>query len=210
MHLTGILAAAALAAGTSSGVAAPLAVAGGGGGAGAVAGATGTGATGSTAPGNIIVMPATVRQGGTLTITVDGASCRGTGRSYDAIVESDAFPRTPLKAMATQGASYATPQVFAAARPGTYHITAACGGKTVTGGRFTVVARAGSAVAPGDRVQAGMPAVPDTAGIPAKAGAGASKRSVDSTETALGATALAAAVAAAGVFLIRRRPSGRS
>jgi hypothetical protein len=153
-----------------------------------------------TGPSNIIVMPATVPQGGTLTVTVDGTSCRGSGTTYDAIVESNAFPRTPLTGMATQGASYATPQVFTAAKPGAYQITATCGGKTVTGSRFTVVARSGASAAPSDPVKPAKPA---------KAGLSTAARSMDSTKTALGVTALAAGVAATGVYLIRRHASGK-
>ncbi|MCQ4083105.1 hypothetical protein NGB36_21465 [Streptomyces sp. RB6PN25] len=210
MHVTRALAAAALA-GTALGVAAPLALAddsGGSGNTGNTGNNTSNASEPSSAsnigPSNIIVMPATVKQGATFTVTVDGASCRGTGRTYDAVVESAAFPRTPLKGMATQGSSYATPQIFAATRPGAYDITATCGGKTVTGGGFTVVAAGASA----SSASSAAPARPSMPTKGAKAGLGAATRSMDSTETALGATALAAAVAATGVYLIRRRASG--
>jgi hypothetical protein len=187
MHVACTFAAAALA-GTVLGVAAPLAVAD---------------EMRNTGPSNILVMPASVKQGGTLTVTVDGSSCRGAGKTYDAIVESDAFPRTPLQAIATLGSSYATPQIFTGAKPGAYHATVTCGGKTITGGRFTVLAGTGASAVPS------TPARPITPPKGAEAGVSAAARSMDSTKTALGATALAAAAAATGVYLIRRRASGR-
>jgi hypothetical protein len=196
MHIPRTFAAAALAgAGMVLGVAAPLAAADD---------------MSNTGPSNIMVMPASVKQGGTLTVTVDGSTCRGSGRTYDAVVESNAFPRTPLKGMATLGASYATPQIFTAAKPGTYHTTATCGGKTITGGRFAVVAGAGTSAStsavPSTPVRSALPSTPPK-GV--KADLGAARRSMGSTETALGATALAAAVAATGVHLIRRRSCSR-
>ncbi|MBV9025700.1 MAG: hypothetical protein JO362_18340 [Streptomycetaceae bacterium] len=197
MHVSRTFAAAALAGvGTLLGVAAPLGVADD---------------MSNTGPSNIIVMPASVKQGGMLTVTVDGTTCRGTGKAYDAIVESQAFPRTPLKGMATLGASYATPQIFPAVKPGTYHTTATCGGKTVTGGRFTVVAATGAATDAGASsstpARSGLPAMPPK-GV--KADLSVARRSMGSTETALGATAFAAAVAATGVYLIRRRAFGKA
>ncbi|MGP3951886.1 hypothetical protein [Streptomyces sp. 7N604] len=96
---------------------------------------------GREGPSDIVVTPVTVKQGGTLTITVDGRSCRGTGRAYDAIVESNAFPRTRLRGQPGTSSSVARPKVFGAVEPGTHTVSATCGGWTVTGGRFRVVAR---------------------------------------------------------------------
>lgn len=94
---------------------------------------------GGRGPGAIAVAPRVVQQDGTLTITVAGASCRGTGRPYDAIVESNAFPRAQLRGLPGKDLSIANPRIFSAAEPGTYSVTATCGGRTVTAGHFRVV-----------------------------------------------------------------------
>lgn len=133
-----------------------------------------------TGPSNIQVSPKVVKQGGTLTVTVDGSACRGTGKTFDAIVESNAFPRTPLKGLKNEGSSVAYPKVFKHAKPGTYMVTATCGGKSITGGKFRVVPAKG-----------------------AKGGLGGSQ-DTNNTQLLAGAGALAAA-AAGGVYLLRRR-----
>ncbi|MEU8570446.1 hypothetical protein AB0C51_19215 [Streptomyces pathocidini] len=118
---------------------------------------------GQAGPSNIVVTPRTVAQGAALTVTVAGATCRGTGRPYDAIVESNAFPRTALKGVRGEASATARPRVFAAVRPGTHTVSATCGGRTVTGGKFRVVPRRGTdaSAASGaaqDRRAAGRPA----------------------------------------------------
>lgn len=101
-------------------------------------------------PSNIVVVPAAVEQGAIVTITVDGTACRGIGRMYDAIVESNAFPRTRLTGLPDRRkTSAARPTVFAAAEPGTHTVSATCGGKTITGGHFRVVPPRNASAAPG-------------------------------------------------------------
>ncbi|PWI42242.1 hypothetical protein CK485_21075 [Streptomyces sp. ICBB 8177] len=140
-------------------------------------------------PSNILVFPTSVKPGGKLTVTVDGSSCRTGG-----IVESNAFPRTPLKGIPNQGSSVAMPMIFSAARPGTYSVTATCGGRTVTGGRFTVTG--GKAVV-----------VPSKG---ARTGLGGSVTGMNSTETALGGALLALAAAGGAAFLARRRSGSKA
>ncbi|GAB2576546.1 hypothetical protein GCM10027168_06820 [Streptomyces capparidis] len=139
--------------------------------------ADGTATGGDYAPNNLQVFPKTVKQGGKLTVTVDGGSCRQ-GNAY---VESKAFPRVILVPLRTEGAAYATPYVFRHAHPGAYTITAVCKGKSVSGARFTVVHGHGP-----------------------QGGEGGSVRSMSTTEAALGAGLVAAAVAG-GVCMMRRR-----
>ncbi|MEV6314358.1 hypothetical protein [Streptomyces sp. NPDC051776] len=105
-------------------------------------------------PGDIVVTPRTVKQGDTVTITVGGRSCRGTGRAYDAIVESNAFPRTRLTGQRGTSSSVARPRIFAAVEPGMHTVAATCGGWTVTGGRFRVEPRDGGRTGE-DRVAGG-------------------------------------------------------
>ncbi|MFF3763485.1 hypothetical protein ACFYYR_05270 [Streptomyces sp. NPDC001922] len=101
-------------------------------------------------PSNIVVVPAAVEQGAIVTITVDGTACRGIGRMYDAIVESNAFPRTQLTGLPDRRkTSAARPTVFAAAEPGTHTVSATCGGRTITGGHFRVVPPRNASAAPG-------------------------------------------------------------
>ncbi len=193
----------------------------------------GPGYSSNSAPNNIIVTPRDVRAGGTLTITVDGSSCRGSGKSYDAIVESSVFPRTALKGIRNQGSSVATVKTFAAAKNGAYKVTATCGGKSITGGDFTI----GDTAVKGDpprraavrlgrlvrgakaRAQAqasGMPSGMPTSlpsGMPttgAKTGVGGSHHDgINTVQAALGATLLAAAVTGGGVYLLRRRAASK-
>ncbi|MGP3982153.1 hypothetical protein [Streptomyces sp. KR80] len=109
---------------------------------------------GDAGPSNIVVRPDTVEQGGSVTVTVDGRSCRGVRRAYDAIVESNAFARTQLEGMPHAAASVARPEVFAAVEPGRHTVAATCGGKTIVGGHFQVVRR-GEPGAAGERDAAG-------------------------------------------------------
>ncbi|MCQ4043188.1 hypothetical protein ACFOSC_22955 [Streptantibioticus rubrisoli] len=178
MIVTRALAATA-AAGAALGLAAPLA---------AAAAGPATPSASSSAPSygsnsvsnNITVTPSDVRPGGTLTITVAGTSCRGSGRPYNAVVESSVFSRTPLKGI-NQGSSVATVKVLPTAKNGAYKVTATCAGKSITGGDFTVgdiavkgdpprgVARKLGALVKGARSRAmskggeGMAAAPTTA-----------------------------------------------
>ncbi|MCF6524568.1 hypothetical protein [Streptomyces sp. JJ36] len=138
-----------------------------------------------TGPTNIQVFPKVVKQGGTLTVTVDGTACRDGKGFHHAFVESDAFPRTPLRPLKHEGAAVAHPRVFDKARPGLHKVTATCGGKSITGGTFRVVPARG-----------------------AKGGLGGTQGG-DSAQVAAGAGALAAA-AAGGVYLMRRRRSGET
>ncbi|MEU6082665.1 hypothetical protein [Streptomyces sp. NPDC047108] len=103
--------------------------------------------TGRPGPGDIVVTPRTVKQGEKVTITVGGRSCRGTGRAYDAIVESNAFPRTRLTGKRGTSSSVARPRIFDAVEPGTHTVAATCDGWTVTGGRFRVEPRDGGRAA---------------------------------------------------------------
>jgi hypothetical protein len=100
-------------------------------------------------PRNIVVIATTAKQGGTLTMTVEGSSCRGTGETFDAVVESDAFPRTRLTGLPNETFSVAHPRIFDAAEPGRHTVTATCGGRSVTGGHFSVVAGTGADAALG-------------------------------------------------------------
>jgi hypothetical protein len=138
-------------------------------------------AAADSGPSNIQVIPQTVRQGGTLAVTVDGTDCRGSGQTFDAVVESDAFPRTPLQGLPNEGSSVARPTIFAQAKPGTYTVTATCGGRTITGGTFTVVPGRG-----------------------ARGGLGGSSQGPNYTELLVGSAAVVAAVGA-GVYQMRRR-----
>ncbi|MGP3922889.1 hypothetical protein [Streptomyces sp. 8N616] len=124
---------------------------------------------GREGPSDIVVTPVTVKQGGTLTITVDGRSCRGTGRAYDPIVESNAFPRTRLRGQPGTSSSVARPKVFGAVEPGTHTVSATCGGWTVTGGRFRVVAREAGRRAEEGTATAGNARTADSAGTADKA-----------------------------------------
>ncbi|MFG2193448.1 hypothetical protein [Streptomyces sp. NPDC048639] len=123
-------------------------------------------------PGDIVVSPRTVKQGDTVTITVGGRSCRGTGRAYDAIVESNAFPRTRLTGQRGSSSSVARPRIFKAVEPGPHTVAATCGGWTVTGGRFRVEPRDGGRTAE-DRAAGGgaeREKAGQKAGRPGKAG----------------------------------------
>ncbi|MET8677902.1 hypothetical protein ABZW18_09990 [Streptomyces sp. NPDC004647] len=169
---------------------------------------------GRAGPSNIVVRPGTVEQGGSLTVTVDGTACRGTGRAYDAIVESNAFPRTQLRGVPNEGSSVARPEVFAAVRPGTHTVSATCGGRTVTGGHFEVVARPGT----NKDSHPGTKAVPrrDTEPAPrhsavagpshaAKAGLDGSTDRVTPVAVTVGVALVTAFAGAVSYFLIRRR-----
>ncbi|GAA1902742.1 hypothetical protein [Streptantibioticus ferralitis] len=192
--------AATVVAGAALGLSAPLAAA----------------AADPSAPNNIIVTPKDVKAGGTLTITVDGSSCRGSGKSNDAIVESSVFSRTALKGIVNQGSSVATVKIFSTAKNGAYKITATCGGKSVTGGDFTVgdiygkstVTKSGKTSGSTSSSTSGS----TTASTPtkgAKTGVGGSHGGINTVQAALGATLLAAAVTGGGVYLLRRRAGSK-
>ena len=181
----------------------------------------GPGYSSNSAPSNIIVTPKDVRAGGSLTVTVDGTSCRGGGKSSNAVVESSVFSRTPLKGIVNQGSSVATVKVFPTAKNGAYKITATCAGKSITGGDFTVgdiavkgdpprraAVRLGTLVRGAKaRAQANASGMPTTG---AKTGVGGSHHGgINTVQAALGATLLAAAVTGGGVYLVRRRAASK-
>ncbi|MDF3289977.1 hypothetical protein [Streptomyces silvisoli] len=183
----------------------------------------------NSTPNNIIVTPKDVKPGGTLTVTVDGSSCRGSGKTYDAIVESSVFSRTPLKGIVNQGSSVATAKIFSTAKNGAYKVTATCGGKSITGGDFTVgdtavkgdppkgaVHKLGTLVrgAKSGALTKGGEGSATTKGggaltKGAKTGLGGSHGGINTIQAALGATLLAAAVTGGGVYLLRRRAGSK-
>ncbi|MEU1625985.1 hypothetical protein ABZ746_11810 [Streptomyces sp. NPDC020096] len=190
--------AATVVAGAAFGLSAPLAAA--------------AGVADPSAPNNIIVTPKDVRPGGTLTITVDGSSCRGSGKSGGAIVESSVFSRAPLKGIVNQSSSVATVKILPTAKNGAYKVTATCGGKSITGGDFTVGDIYAKSTVTKSGTTSGSTSGSTTSSTPtkgAKTGLGGSRGGINTVQAALGATLLAAAVTGGGVYLLRRRASSK-
>lgn len=132
------------------------------------------------APHNLNVSPGLVHQGGTLTITLWGEDCRH-GQGH---IESRAFPRTPLSALRTEGAAWATPRIHQETAPGSYAITATCRGRSVVGAPFTVIHGHGP-----------------------EGGAGGSVDEVSTVQAAVGAALVVAAIGGS-VWVMRRRVDG--
>ncbi|MEU3949527.1 hypothetical protein [Streptomyces sp. NPDC029526] len=135
---------------------------------------------GVASPSNITALPSVIARGGQLTITVDG--CPNGGHAT-----SNAFPRTHLTPVSgSRGTSRGTATVNSDARPGSYDITVHCSGRTLTrSGAFTVIGG----------VRGGL--------------GGSSTTGATPTDMAIGGGLVAAAVAAGGVFWMRRRAEKR-
>ncbi|MFQ6147034.1 hypothetical protein ACLMNJ_28845 [Streptomyces seoulensis] len=104
------------------------------GGAGGAGGGPGGGVGGGSGIRNITALPGAIARGGRLTISVDG--CRGGGTA-----SSRAFAPTPLRPFGAAGeTARGTATIRFDARPGSYDITADCGGRSLTRpAAFTVV-----------------------------------------------------------------------
>lgn len=175
---------------------------------------------GRAGPDDIVVTPETVTQGDTVTVTVGGSACRGTGKAYDAIVESNAFPRTRLTGAPRETYSVARPRIFGAVRPGRHTVAATCGGRTVIGGAFRVVApgAAGGGVAESGEAESGVgdSAAPTAAQSPpttprhgVRAGLGGGSGRLNPFTASLGIGLVAASAAAGGYSLVRRPTRAR-
>ncbi|PZG71137.1 hypothetical protein C1I97_38290 [Streptomyces sp. NTH33] len=129
---------------------------------------------------NIVALPGAIARGGQLSVAVEG--CRNGG-----VVESRAFPRTPLRpvnAFGERARGIAT--VRENIHPGTYAIRAECDGRRlVRPGAFTVVGG----------VRGGVGGGTVTGAAPA--------------DMAIGGGLLAAGTVGGGVFWLRRRTGKR-
>ncbi|MCP3768006.1 MULTISPECIES: hypothetical protein [Streptomyces] len=130
----------------------------------------------SPSPSNIVALPGVIARGGQLTITADG--CPNGGHAT-----SNAFPRTNLTPVhGGRDTARGTATVHYDARAGSYDITVHCSGRSLTRpAAFTVLGG----------VRGGL--------------GGSSTEGATPTDMAIGGGLVAAAVAAGGVFWMRRR-----
>ncbi|WP_406723931.1 hypothetical protein WJ438_03660 [Streptomyces sp. GD-15H] len=145
----------------------------------AAPGALADGGRGSS-PSNIVALPSVIARGGQLTITVDG--CPDGGHA-----SSNAFPRTGLSPIhGGDDSAKGTATVHSDARAGSYDITVHCSGRSLTRPvAFTVIGG----------VRGGL--------------GGSSTEGATPTDIAIGGGLVTAAVAAGGVFWMRRRAEKR-
>ncbi|MBL3670048.1 hypothetical protein JL475_29515 [Streptomyces sp. M2CJ-2] len=131
---------------------------------------------GDFSPSNIVALPSAIARGGQLSITVDG--CPDGGHAT-----SNAFPRTELRpSHGGGGTARGIATVDFDARAGSYDITVHCSGRSLTRpAAFTVLGG----------VRGGL--------------GGSSTDGATPTDIAIGGGLVTAAVAAGGVFWMRRR-----
>ncbi len=146
--------------------------------AGAVVGLAAPAASAWADPTNIVAMPSVIPRGGQLTVTVDGSSCQRGGK-----VTSRAFADADLHALKNSTTSSATAVVHRNASPGSYDITAHCGGKTLTRPAAFTVIHGG--------VRGGF--------------GGSTHSGATTTDMAIGSALVGAAVVGGTVFWMRRR-----
>ncbi|MFD5493296.1 hypothetical protein ACFWH4_10290 [Streptomyces sp. NPDC127091] len=126
-------------------------------------------------PSNIVALPSVIARGGQLTITVDG--CPDGGHAT-----SNAFPRTELRPLHGEGdTAKGITTVDFDARAGSYDITVHCSGRSLT-----------------------RPAALTVLGG-VRGGLGGSTGGATPADIAIGGGLVTAAVAAGGVFWMRRR-----